>query len=549
MAELQKLAKRSNNHLQNEMVISSGPYVQLPDGKRMRADQSTNIHTTEEDKVLTHNTAIPNNVFVNTTQVDIRIPAVAESVHGATLCIVVRNANAGGPGNALTLSPAWLLIDHIEILQSNGTEEVQELLGEASFWHTGMHLDDDELHSDLSDYNCNLNLASPSSLDSGESRVFRLRLIDSIWNVARFYQRGVKDEMVFRIFFKTNPIESATGTATAADLRCDSAELRLSHSKQNAVHRDVLYRWHHGESMMHYAFLETQRYTERKSVAASATTDFVLQGITGVVPYLYFLLLRNDSADISTGFNNRTPSQIQSFELVDPSDANIQGGQGVQDVYNRYNQATHYGFIGKVFQRQPVYFCSFTEDPHGTFISAANLGNMVFEDGREKLKITTPAAAATEVADTWTVALRDAGGVGVGVPTGGSFVVQFAGLQTASLAFGASAAAINAAMTQAFADTGYVFTASGAFADGITISVSDFSGFQTRRVPSEDGKGISIAGQLDDGATQIIPSTSLTTPGILGNPAWVSGDYTLKVYAATFHTMTIENGMILAKKL
>ncbi len=527
----------------------------------LQSYQVPNIHGHLEDKILTTTTTIPSTVFTQQTQVDIRINPILSQATAVWLELTVRNSNATLPAR---LPQAWVLIERMELHKANGTDEITENLGEFEHWLAQLNFTQAELHSLGFDLNMNSVGLRPLTLPATETKILRLPLFNSLWNTSRFHHKGITMDMLLRVFFRVNPLqELGAALAVNGDLVLDQMQIRYQQSNQLKANDDRNTALNRSASGITYRFWKAERHIERKTMAAATTVDFVLQGVFGFGAFGLWYLVQNDSPlDNGTTGSFLTTHEIQSFDFTDAAEQTLIGGQIYPNEIVRFVHRQSYGWPGRLMQRQFIYMVPHSSDPHASLVTGANFGGYAYNDGREKLKITTgpafPAAAAKgfqtaaltaplEERDEYTIKVTDGTGT-FAAATGGTFQLTYDGLVTPPIDYDETIANIQATIRDSFSNTGLVFDVGGVSLDtavpnaGLIIQVSNF-GANDRRVPCDDGMVIAIfSGALTAGAVIGGADVAQSRTGRAGLQGWVAGDYTLKYFTPMAHELSVMNG-------
>ena len=551
--------------------------VQSKSGKAMalQAYQLPNLHGMMVSKILNVITSIDPTIFTQTGFVEVRLSkdGIVNMAQSLYVDLTLRNSHGSLP---IDLPPTWVLIDRIEFLKEDGTNELMEQRGISEYWLSQLKFNLEELETLSHDLNHDINGNNPWPLASGETRILSLPLFNSLHNVARFHHKGHGADMILRFHMRVNPLRSVSGSfAPTANLILDRLAIRYRQVNQLKQHNDRNTQMVRSGVGLSYRYYQWERHIERQTLAADTQVTFTLDGFRGYAAFLMAYWIQNDSPLVAATGNFITPSEMSVIDFTDHAEQTLLGGQPEASRTLRFVYRQSMGFPGQLLQKKFVYIVPFASDPAAAIATGANYGGFIFQGGGDapKIKVTTPpafpaaAAAGYQTAAlaapleerdeyNWTTAAAGE------IADGGTFQVGFMGKTTPPLGFDTTVAALETELNRSFADTGLVFdvaapggsgagnagfdNASGT--GGFAIQISNF-GANHRQVPSRQGKCLHLIDHMDDGGAKLFPLITQPRTGRVGLQGHVAGGYTGTFWAPMMHEFKSAGGSVVKHKV
>jgi len=467
---------------------------------------------------------------------DIRIPNKTRyKVDDMILSFTVTNSSTT---TTITLAPALLCIDHIEI-SNNGGQVIQTLYAENLFFALAT-MSTEQLES--ISYNIGVTpdlLTSTNVLPPGASRTFYCPLIGNLFEQTKIYLGAIKDDILVRVFFTT---ATEVGDVTAPELEACSIWLVCKDFEES---NDVILEKFYLENTVEFPYLNNQVFQATQTFNANQQYSFQMSTINGMCP-IAVLSFRQSTSNVNAGRRTFTYIGDNGYWYIgDLTSKNIWSSSNIPGALSRFIMSS-YNVPGDLFAKIPVIpvlpgepVISLTGSKDGGFYYFSGNDYIVFN-----------AASNTEVPEVQTITTYSVGTSGKtqATPISGNFILSYKGSCTQLLAFNASSTVVQTALQKL--DTvqkeGLVVTVVNNLSSNgtLTITISNFDGV----VPSQTGGVfVMIMSDLSNSSGLLVGETTITTTGVLGNvqgTGFSSGFYTLSFNAWVWHKLVIKEGNI-----
>lgn len=309
-------------------------------------------------------------------------------IKSATVELNLSALTKGGGSTFARFAPSITFYDKIEI-EANGT--VFATLYPEEQYNTNRLLRDDVANTYFKKLIGDIDNASRNSASTTPQTLFIPihSLLDTTQVfIPDFFTSDIKIKVYLRPLIQCVEYDGAapSGSVVASSLKVKFEKL---HASKDALEL----RASHLSNAHHYSYLEPVIMRGEQLLAGSTTLTVPLRGIIGPVSWMYFTL--RDQGQY--GDETLIYKTIESFEILDSSNANITGRQQITDVQNRVLLA-HDIFPGSYPTEKPVYTWSFSERPLVSSFKGTEHGAQSFT-GNEKLiiRLATPLASNAQI--------------------------------------------------------------------------------------------------------------------------------------------------------
>jgi hypothetical protein len=456
-------------------------------------------------------------------------------VDDCVLSFTVSVANA-----QVTLAPAPLCIDHIEIAGGGGSKLIQTIYGENLFYNL-MSMSEEQLTGIANligitpDFYTSLNI-----IPSGATKTFYVPLLGNIFAQSKMYLGGVNEDIRVRVYF-TMGVEA--GTATNVTLTNCSVWLIC---KDLPEFQDQELEKFYLNNRLEFPFLNNTLF--QISQTFNTGTQYSLPNNNAIQGMCPFAIMSFRSSLSNTNAGRRTFTYLGDsgyWFIADATGVNLWSSTQLPPALTRF-LLNSYNLPSKLIDKLPL-IPILPGEPVPALQGNRNSGFYYFT-GKEQFVIY-PGSNNAETAEVQTVATYYNVGIRTAsTPTSGNYTLSYRGSTTTLLAYNASAATILAAL-QALDSVqrenltlavSAALSTSGSF----TITISNMAG----RVPSQSG-GVFVMNMSDlsDGTHSLFGETAISTPGVLGNyygAGWTNGVYNMNIHASIWQRICIDRGEI-----
>jgi hypothetical protein len=281
-------------------------------------------------------------------------------------------------GGAVTLVPAPLLIDRIEVLFNDGSLLGQAITGDR-IWIDYATISPERWAGIAAVANTTSIWGAGASLANGASITYYVPF-NCILSQAELFIGGLSGDVVVRVFPNAGVskiLESGSAVPTLSNMSL------ILKTKVVPAFKFAQKRAQYQAGIHDYPFLNQLNQQVTQTFNSSSTYDQVLGGIMGLVSHM-FITLR--SSTLAAGMRTYATT-IDSFNLLDDSGQSMTGLQAIPVALNRYVDFCEL-FPGTLASNHAVLHYAHSEYPILSETTGSNWGCYSY-CGKEQLRITT----------------------------------------------------------------------------------------------------------------------------------------------------------------